>query len=73
MTLRVVNASEPTEALTMSERIERLMRQCIAANPNSFLVIWEANGEVEMRCEPAYPAVALGMLDLGEYQVKDYR
>lgn len=71
--LRVVSASEATAAQSMAERIEGIMRELIAANPNTLLVVWEAGAEVQMRCEPAFPAVALGMLDLAQFQVKEFR
>lgn len=71
-TLRVISASEATETQSMAERIEGIMRELIAANPNTLLVVWEAGAEVEMRCEPPFPAVALGMVDLAKFQLKDF-
>ena len=70
MTLRVIGAVDAQEDLSKAERIERIMRECMAANPSTVLVIWECDALLEMRCEPSYPAVAIGMLELGRRQVE---
>jgi len=43
-----------------------MMRECQAANPNAVLLVWEADADLSMRCAPAVPAVAIGMVQLAK-------
>ena len=69
MSLRVVTAFDAQADMSMAERIERMMRECQAAKPNTVLLVWEAEAELEMRCEPSYVAVLMGMIDLAKKRV----
>ena len=69
MILRVVTASDAPADMSMAERIERMMRECQAANPNTVLLVWEAEAELEMRVEPSHVAVLMGMVDLAKKRV----
>lgn len=66
MSLRVVVASEAKQAQSKAKRLDAMMRECIAANPNTVLLIWEADADLAMRCEPTAPAVAVGMVQLAK-------
>jgi len=66
MSLRVVTDSDTPSDMSMAERIERMMRECQAANPNAVLLVWEADADLSMRCAPAVPAVAIGMVQLAK-------
>ena len=66
MSLRVVTSSEAAEGLSKAERLMAMMHECIAANPNTVLLVWEADADLAMRCEPTTPAVAVGMVQLAK-------
>lgn len=66
MSLRVIGVSEAKQGLSKAKRLSAMMRECIAANPNTVLLIWEADADLAMRCEPTAPAVAVGMVQLAK-------
>jgi len=66
MSLRVIGVSEAKQAVSKAKRLSAMMRECIAANPNTVLLIWEADADLAMRCEPMAPAVAVGMVQLAK-------
>lgn len=64
MSLRVVGDPDAPANETKAGAIERVMRECMAADPMAVVVAWEVKGELQTRVIPGSPAVFMGLLYL---------